>query len=216
MPILNIEPSSGTGNTSVQIGSSDYKGRANRSAAVRFQATSGDQPYIDVAVTQLGLGDLVNLDSSSASLEDEGGTVTITGTSNLASMLVSGFEGLNLTGASYTIDSGSEQTLAPSDEMIITPAGDPGKFENPTDSVGRMGIVISMDNRNRDPDPEKRLFQSAIGTERRSLPPDLHKHLAVEPGLRTGCFRFRLKRIGFITELPQALQQNIPPTRRNI
>lgn len=127
MPILNIEPSSGTGNTSVQIGSSDYKGRANRSAAVRFQATSGDQPYIDVAVTQLGLGDLVNLDSSSASLEDEGGTVTITGTSNLASMLVSGFEGLNLTGASYTIDSGSEQTLAPSDEMIITPAGDPGK-----------------------------------------------------------------------------------------
>lgn len=142
MPFLNIEPASGTGNTPVQISAEEYTGRSNKQASVRFQATSGDQPYVDVAVTQLGLGEQIQLDSESANIGDEGGTVTISGKSNLSTMVVSGFSGLNLTGAVYSINGGGEQTLTPGSTMSITPAGDPGAENLYTFSI-RLTIGVN-------------------------------------------------------------------------
>ena len=53
-------------------------------------------------------------------------------------------------------------------------------LQNPADTIGWMWIKGPMNNRDRDPNMQKCLFESARCTKRRSLLPYTEKHLSIE------------------------------------
>ena len=128
MPFIEISPNSGNGNGTVSLGADNYTGRDNRIGTVRFQVTTGDMPYMDVAVTQLGLGDVLEMDTgASFSLGDEGGRVVISGSSNLRTIRLTNLTAAGVTRCSFSINSGGEQSAAISGGSVaFTVPGDPG------------------------------------------------------------------------------------------
>ncbi|MCD8173814.1 MAG: hypothetical protein LUD76_10240 [Alistipes sp.] len=78
-------PSSGSGNGTVNIGGSEHTGRTQRTTTVTFKATGvADKP---VAVTQLAKPEFVNI--ANITEEKQGGTVTMTGSTNSSKLTFS-------------------------------------------------------------------------------------------------------------------------------
>lgn len=130
MAFVKISPQSGSGNGSCQLSADLYQGRSDRSSTVRFQVQSGDQPYVDVSVTNKGLGEILEMTSSGTfNLGSSGGTIKITGRSNLKTMRLTADKLSYISSVSYKINSGSSVTVTPGASMSMTPTGDPGATE---------------------------------------------------------------------------------------
>lgn len=130
MAFVKISPQSGSGNGSCQLSADPYQGRDNRTSTVRFQVQTGDQPYVDVSVTNEGLGEILEMESSgSFELESTGGTIKITGQSNLKTMRLTVDKSSYISSVSYKINNGSSVTVTPGVSMSMTPTGDPGATE---------------------------------------------------------------------------------------
>lgn len=127
MAFMNIQPNSGSGNGTVQIGADNYTGRSNRTGTVRFQVNAGGNPFMDIAVTQLGVGDILEMTSeASFDLPSSGGSVVITGRSNLQTIRITNISGAGISSCSYKINSGNSQSASVETSIRITPSGDPG------------------------------------------------------------------------------------------
>lgn len=130
MAFVKISPQSGSGNGSCQLSADPYQGRNDRSSTVRFQVQAGDQPYVDVSVTNKGLGEVLEMESSgSFELQPEGGTIKITGQSNLKTMRLTVDKSSYISSVSYKINNGSSVIVTPGASMSMTPTGDPGATE---------------------------------------------------------------------------------------
>ena len=130
MAFVKISPQSGSGNGSCQLSADPYQGRDDRTSTVRFQVQAGDQPYVDVSVTNEGLGEILEMESSgSFELESTGGTIKITGQSNLKTMRLTVDKSSYISSVSYKINNGSSVTVTPGASMSMTPTGDPGATE---------------------------------------------------------------------------------------
>ena len=73
-----LNPSTGSGDATVQVTGENYKGRNQRTVSARVTAGSLTK---DVVINQSGLAEYVTLDTTKA-VAKEGGTITINGTTN--------------------------------------------------------------------------------------------------------------------------------------
>lgn len=102
---LNVNPSSGSGNATVNVSSiAEHTGRVARTSVLTFKAANVDD--VVRAVNQAGKPEYVDIDDSAASSK-EGKTVTISGVSNSAKLTFSlGTGSLNVSlPSSYTANS---------------------------------------------------------------------------------------------------------------
>lgn len=89
--IITVSPTSGTGNKSLTVSASENTGRNSRSASFSLKGT-GDYSSVTssntLVVTQSGVNGFINLTTSSSTtaFPAAGGTITFSGTSNLASL----------------------------------------------------------------------------------------------------------------------------------
>lgn len=116
---LNVNPSSGSGNATVNVSSTaEHTGRVARTTVLTFKAANVDD--VVRTVNQAGKPEYVDIDDSAASSK-EGKTVTISGVSNSAKLTFSlGTGSLNVSlPSSYTANS-----VATSNGAAIS--GDPG------------------------------------------------------------------------------------------
>lgn len=77
---VTFNPGSGDGNQAVTVSGEKYKGRVRRTQQVEFGANSGDVKKT-ATINQAAAAEFVKIDST-ASVGKDGGTVTISGTSN--------------------------------------------------------------------------------------------------------------------------------------
>lgn len=77
---VTFDPGSGDGNQAVTVSGKKYEGRVRRTQQVEFSAESGDVKKT-ATINQAAAVEFVRIDPA-ASVGKEGGTVTITGTSN--------------------------------------------------------------------------------------------------------------------------------------
>ena len=88
---ISVSPNSGTGNKSLTVSASENTGRNSRSASFSLKGT-GDYSSVTssntLVVTQSGVNGFINLTTSSSTtaFPAAGGTITFSGTSNLASL----------------------------------------------------------------------------------------------------------------------------------
>lgn len=80
-----LNPSTGSGDATVQVTGENYKGRVQRSVSARVTAASLTQ---DVVINQSGLAEYVTIDSTKA-VAKEGGSITINGTTNSSKLTFS-------------------------------------------------------------------------------------------------------------------------------
>lgn len=80
-----LNPSTGSGDATVQVTGENYKGRNQRSVSARVTAASLTK---DVVINQQGLAEYVNIDATKA-VAKEGGTITINGTTNSSKLTFS-------------------------------------------------------------------------------------------------------------------------------
>ena len=78
---VTIDPSEGSGVRAVQVSADVHTGRLQRTQAVQVTATSVSTPE-QLEVIQAGAAESVDVTSATATVTKEGGSVTITGTSN--------------------------------------------------------------------------------------------------------------------------------------
>lgn len=88
---ISVTPNSGTGNKSLTISASPNTGRNDRSAGFSLRGTgnySGTSSSNSLIVTQSGAGSqfLITTNASTNAFPAAGGTITYTGTSNLATL----------------------------------------------------------------------------------------------------------------------------------
>lgn len=88
---ISVTPNSGTGNKSLTVSASPNTGRNDRSAGFSLRGTgnySGTSSSNSLIVTQSGAGSqfLVTTNASTNAFPAAGGTITYTGTSNLATL----------------------------------------------------------------------------------------------------------------------------------
>lgn len=89
--IITVSPTSGTGNKSLTVSASENTGRNSRSASFSLKGTGGYSSVTSsntLVVTQSGVNGFINLTTSSSTtaFPAAGGTITFSGTSNLASL----------------------------------------------------------------------------------------------------------------------------------
>ena len=80
-----LNPSTGSGDATVQVTGENYRGRTQRSVSARVTAASLTK---DVVINQQGLAEYVNIDATKA-VAKEGGTITINGTTNSSKLTFS-------------------------------------------------------------------------------------------------------------------------------
>lgn len=88
---ISVSPNSGTGNKSLTVSVSENTGRNSRSASFSLKGTGGYSSVTSsntLVVTQSGVNGFINLTTSSSTtaFPAAGGTITFSGTSNLASL----------------------------------------------------------------------------------------------------------------------------------
>lgn len=88
---ISVSPNSGTGNKSLTVSASENTGRNSRSASFSLKGTGGYSSVTSsntLVVTQSGVNGFINLTTSSSTtaFPAAGGTITFSGTSNLASL----------------------------------------------------------------------------------------------------------------------------------
>lgn len=135
---LQVSKSSGSGNDTVAVSTSvAYTGRVARTGILTFRASGvPDRP---VTVNQAGKPEFVTIQNA-ASIAKDGGSVTITGTSNSSKLTFSlGTGNLTITlPASYTANS-----VSTNNGTAIT--GDPGASSEYSFSISITGIGANTD-----------------------------------------------------------------------
>lgn len=134
---VTIEPSEGSGVQAVQVSADAHTGRLQRTKAVQVTATSVSAPE-QLEVIQAGAAENVKVTSATATVTKEGGSVTITGTSNSTKLTFS----LNQDGDNPLVLTIPESYLANSvstaNDAEIT--GDPGATAKYNFSITFTGI----------------------------------------------------------------------------
>lgn len=115
----SVSPSSGSGDGTVAVSASEHTGREARSGVLTWKANGCDD--VERNVIQAGKPEFTSVDSATMSVGKDGGTVTITGTTNSSKLTFSlGSGDLEITlPSSYTANS-----VSTSNGAEIT--GDPG------------------------------------------------------------------------------------------
>lgn len=85
---VTIEPSEGSGVQAVQVSADAHTGRLQRTQSVQATATGVSTPE-QLEVIQAGAAENVKVTSATATVTKEGGSVTITGTSNSSKLTFS-------------------------------------------------------------------------------------------------------------------------------
>lgn len=83
---LTVNPTSGTGNSTVTVTAEAHTGRESRSGVITFKADNCED--VERKVTQAGIAEFVKIDDN-ASVDKAGGSVNITGTSNSSALAFS-------------------------------------------------------------------------------------------------------------------------------
>lgn len=130
----NPNKTSGNGNDTVSWSASEHTGRSSRTTTATFSASGVEAKTL--TIIQSGKTEFVSFSDSTATVSKEGGTLTITGTSNSSKLTfaLTGTNGIGLTlPASYTANS-----VSTSNGAAIT--GDPGASQQYTFSITFTGI----------------------------------------------------------------------------
>lgn len=128
-----LNPSTGSGDATVQVTGENYKGRNQRSVSARVTAASLTK---DVVINQAGLAEYVTIDTTKA-VGKEGGSITINGTTNSSKLTfaIDGENGIAITlPENYTAAGGSTANGA-------AIADDPGASGEVSFSITITGIV---------------------------------------------------------------------------
>lgn len=126
---LTIDPSSGSGNGTVNNGATPHTGRVKRSYTATVKASGG--PSKTYSIYQTPKAAFVSFDNEEQAIDKNGTMVTLTGKSNCAGLQVSGtFEDRLLASGAFTLKiNGSEQ------ENGTEIDGDPGATAEYTFSI---------------------------------------------------------------------------------
>ena len=130
----NPNKTSGNGNDTVSWSASEHTGRSSRTTTATFSASGVEAKTL--TIIQSGKTEFVSFSDSTATVSKEGGTLTITGTSNSSKLTfaLTGTNGIGLVlPASYTANS-----VSTSNGAAIT--GDPGASQQYTFSITFTGI----------------------------------------------------------------------------
>lgn len=120
---------SGNGNDTVSWSASEHTGRSSRTTTATFSASGVESKTL--TIVQSGKTEFVSFSDSTATVSKDGGTLTITGTSNSSKLTfaITGTNGIGLTlPSSYTANS-----VSTTNGSAIT--GDPGATQQYTFSI---------------------------------------------------------------------------------
>lgn len=127
---ITITPDSGTGNATLNISATENTGRNSRSKTISAKETSSSTVSSNtLKITQSGAAEFIDI-TSTGSISKNGGDVSVTFRSNTKSFIAkvdapTGYSSQTPTIKSISIN-GSPVTITGTNNITVTPAGDPG------------------------------------------------------------------------------------------
>lgn len=142
---LSVSPSTGSGDKRINVKSSENPSISNRTGKLRIRATKNSSLYSEIAIKQLGTNVVLNVDNKSINFEAEGGSQTISVTSN-SGWNISGNPGWLYAEPSYSYapSSGTETKIVTIRANENTTSNDRDCVLNITTSDGKYSTAVAI------------------------------------------------------------------------